>query len=607
MRGFAGTAFPLRLCWLLALFGLALLVLTLRLLDLQWLKRDFLEQQGDARSLRHISIAAPRGMIVDRNGLPLAVSTPLITLEAGKNLWTPPRVLKKDERKRLRRLAQQLGYAEDEFVQRIEAEGSRARWAEIADVLGESPQALRRRLEQVSNRNAYDLARQLSPEQAAKVMALKIPGIYARRHYRRYYPSGEQVVQLIGRSNIDDRGQEGLELAFDGWLAGSKGKRLVLQDKNGRLLEDFGVVQQPKAGKDLQLSIDLRLQNLANRELHESLQQSGAKAGALVLLDVQSGEVLALVNQPSFNPNNRASYNPAPARNRALLDNIEPGSTVKPLTILAALQSGRWQPGDTVDLGASRSLYVDRFSPITDVTRSGPQTPNLTQILIDSSNIGASKIALDIGPSAIHELMHRLGVGQGTGLAFPGEGTGALPAHKYWTKRQIANLSYGYGVEMTLVQLAHIYLTLANDGYMRPLSLLRLETVPQGEQVIDKTIAKTVREMLQQVVEAPRGVFRARVPDYQVAGKSGTVEKRQGGRGYGDSHRALFVGFAPASSPRFVLAVMLDEPQKKSGQRVHFGGAAAAPVFSRVMEGALRLMQVPSDAPKATLTAGASR
>jgi len=598
----AGTAFPVRLCLLVLFFVLILSMLFVRLIYAQGLGRATFVEKGNRASVASVAIPARRGMITDRNGKPLAVSTPLIRVEAGKALWAEPKTpFTRDDHRNLRLLAQELGYTpEEDFVGRVKLKGTRARWPELAAILGEPQQAFSERLEQVSRRHSYDLAKGLSPEYGEAIGRLKIPGVFIFPEYRRYYPAAEVTAQLVGLVNIDGKGQEGVELAFDRWLAGVPGKRRERQGIRGRTLADLGVLQEAHPGKDLQLSIDLRLQNLAYRELYKGLQQSEAKAASLVMVDVRSSEILAIVNHPAHNPNSRT----IPTRNRALVDSLEPGSTVKPLTMTAALESGRWKPEDTVDL-EGRRLYVDRFSPITDVTRSGPQKPNLTQILIDSSNVGASKIALDIGPESIRDVMHRLGVGQSTGLAFPGESPGMLPAHKRWTKRQIANLSYGYGVEMTLVQLAQIYVTLANDGYMRPLSLFRLDKPKAGEQVIDRRIAKTVRDMLQEVVESPRGAHRARVPGYLVAGKSGTADKTEvtrqesGSRrgAYGGKTRAFFVGFAPASSPRFVVAVMLDEPEKKQGQRVHFGGAAAAPVFSRVMAGALRLMQVPPDAP----------
>ncbi|WP_079214065.1 peptidoglycan D,D-transpeptidase FtsI family protein [Ventosimonas gracilis] len=629
MKGFTGTAFPARLRWVVALFVLALLVLVVELFNVQWLQRDELRLEASKQAVRDRLIAAPRGMIVDRDGAPLAVSTTQVTLQAGRLLWEEPRPLKRDEKRSLSKLAEQLGLDADEFVKRIEAQGSRARWEELAAALGEPPDALRRRLEnvgpakpmegetdkafaervnKVGTRNAYPLALRLPPERAAAVLSLKIPDIVAMEQYRRYYPYGETTAQLIGRVDHNGHGQEGLEKMFDNWLGGTPGKQRELRDGNGRVLEDLGIVQSPQAGKDLRLSIDLRLQNLANLELARALEQSKATWGCVVLVDVGSGEILALANQPTYNPNDRKAYNPRAARNHALLDNIEPGSTIKPLSMLAALQTGRWKPQDQVSLlnaAGRRELMVrGRKSPIKDVAIGGPNEPNLTQILIESSNVGISKIALDIGAEPIREMMQRLGLGQGSSLGFPAEQFGKLPAHKRWGESETTNLAYGYGLEVTAVQLAQAYATIANDGLMKPLTLLRQSEIPQGEQVIDKTLAKTVRGMLQQVVHGSRMRSLARVEGYRVAGKSGTADKNEPGKK--GKTRALFAGFAPADAPRFALVVVLDEPEKIPGKRTaHYGGAVAAPVFSKVMEGTLRLMQVPPDMPAARL-AGAS-
>jgi len=651
MKGFSSTAFPARLRWVLVLFVLVLLVLVVWLFNVQWLQRDKLRAEANNQTIRYRVIPAPRGMIVDRGGVPLAVSIPLITLQAGIHLWDEARPLKRDEKQRLCNLAKHLGYATslesreegvckklspeaDEFVKRIEQQGSRARWEELAVALGEQPDALRRRLENVGpakpmegetdedfkkrrnnvgTRNAYPLALRLPPEQAAAVLRLKIPGITQKEEYRRYYPSGEATTHLIGRVDNDGNATEGLEKMFDNWLRGTPGKqrerRNDKKDRNG-LFEDLGVVQPPQFGKDLQLSIDLRLQNLASLELERALKQSKATWGSAVLVDVASGEILALANQPTYNPNDGKAYNSTLARNHALLDKIEPGSAVKPFSMLAALQTGRWKPTDQVNLlnaSGRRELTVKGRSikqPITDVSIGGPSKPNLTQILIESSNIGISKIALDIGAEPIREMMQRFGLGQGSSLRFPAEQSGTLPAHKRWGESQTTNLAYGYGLEVTAVQLAQAYATIANDGLMKPLTLLRQSEIPQGEQVIDKALAKTMRGMLQQVVHASRMPSLARVQGYQVAGKSGTADKNESGKK--DKTRALFAGFAPADAPRFALVVVLDEPQKIPGRKAHFGGAVAAPVFSKVMEGTLRLMQVPADVPAASL-AGAPR
>jgi len=396
---------------------------------------------------------------------------------------------------------------------------------------------------------------------------------------------------VVGFTDIDDRGREGMELAFEDWLAGVPGKRQVLKDRRGRLIKDVQVAQNAKAGKALALSIDLRLQYLAHRELRNALIENGAKAGSLVMVDVKTGEVLAMVNQPTYNPNNRRNLQPAAMRNRAMIDVFEPGSTVKPLSMSAALQTGRWKPEDIVEVWPG-SLRIGRYT-IKDVSKTEGRELDLTGILINSSNVGMSKIAFDIGGEAIHDLMGNLGFGQDTGLGFPGERVGALPSHREWRQAETATLSYGYGLSVTAVQLAHAYATLANNGKALPLSMTRVDGKPDGAQVLPEDVAKTMQGMLQQVIEAPRGVFRAQVPGYHVSGKSGTARKASvGSKGYtANAYRSLFAGFGPSGNPRIALVVVIDEPSKAG----YFGGLVSAPVFSKVMAGSLRLMNITPD------------
>lgn len=339
------------------------------------------------------------------------------------------------------------------------------------------------------------------------------------------------------------------------------------------------------------MSIDLRLQYLATRELRNAIAEQDAKAGSLVIMDVKTGEVLAMVNQPTYNPNNRRSMFPAAMRNRAIIDVFEPGSTVKPISMSAALQSGRWKPTDKVEVYPG-SLQIGRYT-IKDVSRSEGPILDLTGILINSSNVGMSKIAFDIGGEAIYRVMSQVGLGQYTGLGFPGERVGNLPNHREWRKAETATLSYGYGLSVTALQLVHAYAALANDGKMVPLSIIKVDKAPEAVQAIPKETAETVQGMLQQVIEAPRGVFRAQVPFYHVAGKSGTARKATvGSKGYTENaYRSLFAGFGPMSDPRYAIVVVIDEP----GKGGYFGGLVSAPVFSKVMSGTLRLMNVPPD------------
>ncbi|MDX5372230.1 MAG: penicillin-binding protein 2 [Pseudomonadaceae bacterium] len=557
MIGLEGALYPWRFRLVLVLLALMVGAIAWRIVDLHVIDQDFLQAHGDARSVRHIPIPAHRGLITDRNGEPLAVSTPVTTLWAnGKELFK-----------------------------------AQERWSELAAALGQEPKSFAQRLSQAREREFMYLVRGLTPEQGQSILDLKVPGVYGLEEFRRFYPAGEVTAHVIGFTDIDDRGREGVELAFEEWLAGVPGKRQVLKDRRGRLIKDVQVTQNAKAGKALALSIDLRLQYLAHRELRNALIEQGAKAGSLVMIDVKTGEVLAMVNQPSYNPNNRRSLQPAAMRNRAMIDVFEPGSTMKPISMAAALQSGRWKPEDKVEVYPG-SLQIGRYT-IKDVSRTQGPVLDLTGILINSSNVGMSKIAFDIGGASIHDMMSKLGFGQDTGLGFPGERVGELPSYREWRKAETATLSYGYGVSVTAIQLAHAYATLANDGQVLPLSMTRVDRQPVGAQVVPVEVAKTLQAMLQQVVEAPRGVFRAQVPGYHVSGKSGTARKASvGTKGYTENaYRSMFAGFAPSSNPRIAMMVVIDEPSKGG----YFGGLVSAPVFSKVMAGSLRLMNITPD------------
>lgn len=557
MMKLEGALYPWRFRVVIGLLAIMVGAICWRIIDLQVVDRDFLKGQGDARSLRHIPIPAHRGLITDRNGEPLAVSTPVTTL------WANPK----------------------------EMQASKDRWPQLAAALGQNPQQLTERLTQQANKEFIYLVRGLTPEQGQHVLDLKVPGVYGLEEFRRFYPAGDVTAHMVGFTDLDDHGREGVELAYDEWLAGVPGKRQVIKDRRGRLIKDIQVTKNAKAGKTLALSIDLRLQYLATRELRNAIAEQDAKAGSLVIMDVKTGEVLAMVNQPTYNPNNRRSMFPAAMRNRAIIDVFEPGSTVKPISMSAALQSGRWKPTDKVEVYPG-SLQIGRYT-IKDVSKSEGPILDLTGILINSSNVGMSKIAFDIGGEAIYRVMSQVGLGQYTGLGFPGERVGNLPNHREWRKAETATLSYGYGVSVTALQLVHAYAALANDGKMVPLSILKVDKAPEAVQAIPKETAETIQGMLQQVIEAPRGVFRAQVPFYHVAGKSGTARKATvGSKGYTENaYRSLFAGFGPMSDPRYAIVVVIDEP----GKGGYFGGLVSAPVFSKVMSGTLRLMNVPPD------------
>jgi cell division protein FtsI (penicillin-binding protein 3) len=557
MMKLEGALFPWRFRLVLGLLGVMVAAIAWRIIDLQVVDRDFLKGQGDARSVRHIPIPAHRGLITDRNGEPLAVSTPVTTLWANAK----------------------------------EMQQAKEKWPALAAALRQDPKALAERLEAQANKEFIYLVRGLTPEQGQAVLDLKVPGVYGIEEFRRFYPAGEVTAHMVGFTDIDDHGREGVELAYDEWLAGVPGKRQVIKDRRGRLIKDVQVTKNAKAGKPLALSIDLRLQYLANRELRNAIIENGAKAGSLVIMDVKTGEILAMVNQPTYNPNNRRNLQPAMMRNRAMIDVFEPGSTMKAISMSAAIETGRWKPSDTVEVYPG-TLQIGKYT-IKDVSKSEGPVLDLTGILINSSNVGMSKIAFDIGGETIFRLAQKIGLGQDTGLGFPGERVGNLPNYREWRKAETATLSYGYGVSVTAIQLVHAFSALANNGRLAPLTLIKTDKAPQTTQVLPETVAKTMQTMLQQVIEAPRGVFRAQVPAYHVGGKSGTARKTSvGAKGYAEnSYRSLFAGFGPMSDPRYAIVVVIDEPTKAG----YYGGLVSAPVFSRVMSGTLRLMNVTPD------------
>jgi len=543
MMKLEGALFPWRFRLMVALLGLMVAAICWRIIDLQVVDRDFLKGQGDARSLRHIPIPAHRGLITDRNGEPLAVSTPVTTLWANAK----------------------------------EMQSAKEKWPALAAALGQNPKALSERLEAQANKEFIYLVRGLTPEQGQAVLDLKVPGVYGIEEFRRFYPAGEVTAHMVGFTDIDDHGREGVELAYDEWLAGVPGKRQVIKDRRGRLIKDVQVTKNAKAGKPLALSIDLRLQYLANRELRNAI--------------IETGEILAMVNQPTYNPNNRRNLQPAMMRNRAMIDVFEPGSTMKAISMSAAIETGRWKPSDTVEVYPG-SLQIGKYT-IKDVSKTEGPVLDLTGILINSSNVGMSKVAFDIGGETIFRLAQKVGLGQDTGLGFPGERVGNLPNYREWRKAETATLSYGYGISVTAIQLVHAFSALANNGRLAPLTLIKTDKMPQTTQVLPEAVAKTMQGMLQQVIEAPRGVFRAQVPAYHVGGKSGTARKTSvGTKGYAEnSYRSLFAGFGPMSDPRYAIVVVIDEPTKAG----YFGGLVSAPVFSRVMSGTLRLMNVTPD------------
>lgn len=530
-------------------FLLVVVVLGWRLVDLQVVDNDFLQKQGDVRTIRIETIDAHRGVISDRYGEPLAVSTPVQTI------WANP----------------------------SEADPDEARLTNLARLLGINEADLRKRLRRYSGREFIYLRRKIQPSLSRQVMALDIDGIYTRQEYRRYYPAGEVAAHVVGFTNIDEHGQEGLELSYNEWLSGEPGRKRVLKDNRGRVIKDLSLIRDASPGHNLDLSIDLRLQYLAYRELKAVVQAQNAHGGTLVMLDVNTGEILAMVNQGSYNPNDRSQLVPENLRNKAITDLFEPGSTMKPIAMAAALETGKYSLGDTIDT----SPGYRRFGRFTIRDHRNYGVISLTDIIVKSSNVGISKIATDIGGDTLRDLYARVGIGQPTGVGFPGEAVGVLPAPPKWRPVEEATLAYGYGMSVNALQLAQAYMVIANGGTRYPLSLLKLKGEPKGQRVLSEKIAYEVRTMLHEVITRGTG-SRAQPGFYSAGGKTGTVHL-VGKHGYEDSkYKAIFAGMAPIENPQIVVVVAVDAPQ--SGE--YYGGEVAAPVFARVVSDALRLLNV---------------
>jgi cell division protein FtsI (penicillin-binding protein 3) len=539
---------PIVFAGLVVLFG----ALAGRSLYLQWIDNAFLQEQGSARYSRELEVPAHRGRIVDRLGEPLAISTPV------KSLWA--------------------------FPARFEATPSEL--SELAKVLETTPQALARRLDPDED-FAY-VAKQLSPEIAERAMALKIKGLHDHNEYRRYYPGGDTISHVLGFTGDHDVGQEGIELAQQEWLGGHPGSRRVIINRRGDVVEDVEAIRAPQAGRDLALAIDTRLQHIAFRELKAAVEANKAKAGGLVILDAKSGEILALANWPTYNPNARNRVAREKMRNRALTDVFEPGSTMKPFTIAAALESGAVRP-DTVIQTAPGTLTIGSAT-IHDAHVNGALT--VEQVIQKSSNVGAAKIALSLPPETMWRVLSQSGFGTAPKTGFPGEVAGRLRSPKTWRPIEQATMAYGHGLSVNLVQLARAYTVFANDGELKPATLFKTNGPVAGRPVISAETAIAVRRMLEMAVLPGGTAPKAQVTGYRVAGKTGTAHKLDG-RAYANKYVSAFVGFAPVSAPRLVVAVMIDEPN--AGQ--HFGGEVAAPVFSTVTGAALRMLAVPPDAP----------
>jgi len=539
--------------FLLSAYMLGMAALLVRAFDLQILNNDFLQEHGDARALRVVNIPAHRGMVVDRNGEPLAISTPV------SSIWAIPRQVIMSE----------------------------ADLDPLANLLEMSPSELKSMLQDRISRKFVYLKRHASPSLTDEIINLGIPGISLQREFRRYYPAGEVTSHIIGFTNVDDTGQEGLELAYDEWLSGEPGRKRVLKDRLGRVVENIESIMAPDPGKTLELSIDRRIQYLAYRELKSAVILHKARGGSLVMLNAETGEVMAMVGQPSYNPNNRGKLKSEYYRNRAVTDVFEPGSTLKPFTIAAALESSLYSPDTTID---TRPGYIRVGQHvIRDIKNYG--VIDISTVIKKSSNVGASKIALSLEPSKLWETLSSVGLGQTTGSGFPGESAGYLNSYNNWSEVELATISFGYGVSVTALQLAQAYMIFATNGKLLPISFHKISGSIEGRQVISEKTARQIRVMLKAVVENQGTGHRAAVNGYQVAGKTGTVHKSTLSGYSEDRYLSLFAGIAPATDPQLVIVVIIDEP---SGSQ-YFGGQVAAPVFSNVMAGALRILNVPPD------------
>lgn len=530
------------------------LTLAGRALYLQGVNDDFLQAKGESRYARSIEVPATRGRITDRHGDMLAVSTPV------RSVWALPADAKlppAEARELARLLEMDVGELNDKLA---------------------------------GGRDFVYLKRQLAPELAEQVAALKLPGIHQQQEYRRYYPGGEVMAHILGFTDVEDRGQEGIELAFEKQLAGRPGLRRVIKDRRGQIVEDVAAVRPPRDGQEVTLSIDGKIQYLAWSALRDAMQQHKAQAGAAVVIDARTGEILALANAPTYNPNNRSNLTGAQLRNRVFTDSFEPGSVMKPFIAGLALERGKVKPGTLIDVAAGRMTIGS--ATISDSHRiNGSLT--VAQVIQKSSNIGTVKMAMQFSPAEMWQLFDQLGFGTPLNLGFPGESGGRLRPARSWKPIEQATMSYGHGISVSLIQMARAYLVFARDGALLPLSLTRVDGLPPpGQRVFSPQTVQTVREMLESVTMTGGTATKAQVPGYRVGGKTGTALKIEGGR-YTKRYVSSFVGFAPVSNPRLVVAVMIDEPSAGS----YYAGTVAAPLFSRVMEGALRTLGVAPDAP----------
>lgn len=546
---------PWRMAAVGGLLLAGLVVVAGRAFYLQGINTNYLQGKGDALTNRNLTLPAHRGQVSDRNGKLLAISTPV------ESLWARPDELKLSGEAR----------------------------AQLARVLGVSPQALEKTLAR-KTRGEFSVRRPVTPEQAVRIAAMGVPGLHLRREFRRYYPAGEVAAHVVGFTNVDDLGQEGVERAYQDWLAGREGKRRIQRDRRGNTIRDLAPIRTAQMGGNLALSLDLNIQYLAHRELAAAIVALKAKGGSVVVLDAKTGEILALANQPIFNPNNRRNYKPGPMRNRAVIDTFEPGSTIKPFVAAAVLERGLYRPDSVINTPETWRVGAK----LVRDTHPHPQL-TVSEIIQKSSNVGAVKLAMSMTPQQYWDVLHRAGFGQLPGSGFPGETAGRLRDAATWKPVEHATMAYGYGLSVSLLQLTRAYMAFANDGEVMPLSFLKRE--PQeivGERVFSPAVARKVRAMMETVTQEGGTGMRTRVPGYRVAGKTGTAHKLVDGRYASDLFLSSFVGMAPASNPRLIIGVVIDEP---SGG-VYYGGSTAGPVFAQVMAASLRQLAVPPDAPE---------
>ncbi|MGJ7901069.1 peptidoglycan D,D-transpeptidase FtsI family protein [Lysobacter sp. 1R34A] len=534
--------------------GLCAVALVGRALDLQVISNDFYRQQGDARSLREIPIPTSRGMITDRNGEPLAVSTPV------ESIWGNPKELAKNP-ERLPELAKALGVSRDELT---------------------------RKLAQRAGKEFMYLKRRINPDEARKILAHKVPGVFSQREFRRFYPQGEAMAHVLGFTNIDDRGQEGLELAFDHELRGKPGTKRVIRDGAGRIVENVDLVQSAEPGKDLTLTLDRRIQYLTYRELRRALVETGASSASAVVLDIETGEVLAMANLPTYNPNLLSAGNRDTHRNRAVTDVVEPGSTMKPITVAAALNAGAVKP--TTLVNTTPGWMPNGRYRITDTHNNGVLT--VTGVITKSSNVGAAKLALPLPNDYYYNFIRGFGYGQKPNSGFPGESSGLLAPPSRWSGTTKATMSYGYGLSATPVQIAMAYAAMANGGRLIQPTFVKGQR-NEARQVLDPAVAGEIMRMMQTVTEPGGTAKQAAILGYHVAGKTGTTRKFSATGGYSRKYVSLFAGVVPVEKPRFSMVVVVSEPDPT--KRGYYGGSVSGPVFRNVMDGALRLMDVAPD------------